>query len=112
MQSRDGGGAQAYTPSPDTFLTLEAIAPKYDQLREFAGEILSGPMSIKVRLWEDGEAEMRAYHEHGYADSDVRHRTVLRYHSRTGEVIGGVFETSGTEKTLLHKETVAHFGSL
>jgi len=112
MRSYNDGGAQAYTPSPDTFLSLEAIAPKYDELRDLAGEILSGPMSIKLRLWEDGEVEMRASHEHGYADSDVRHRTVLRYHSRTGEVIGGVFETGGSEKTLLHKETVADFGSL
>ena len=104
--------AQLPDPSPGDFPALEAVASKYDQLLDLAGEVLEGRMSARMKLWEDGEVEIRAWHEHGYPDSDVEHRTVLRYHSRSGDVIGAIFEVSGESKTLLHKETITNIGAL
>ena len=99
-------------PSTGDIPDLTAVQPKLDQLLELADEVLEGRCSVRVNLWEDGEVETRVWHAHGYPDSDIRHRTVLRYHSRDGDVTGAVFETSGDERALLHKETLANLGML
>lgn len=115
MATRKGAAAVRdgmSTPSPGEFPALEAVAPKYDRLLELAEENLDGPISARFRCWEDGEVEIRVYHAHGYADSDVRHKTVLRYHSRTGDVVGAVKEVSGDSEALLHRETITNIGSL
>jgi hypothetical protein len=99
-------------PSPEDLPSLEAVASKYDQLVELAGQILQGRMTVRLRCWEDGEVEIRAYHAHGYPDSHVRHKTILRYHSGSGDVVGAVKEVSGETEELLHKETIANLGAL
>lgn len=102
----------SYRPSPEALPDLARVVDKYDAVVQLAGEILQGPMSVRLRCWEDGEVEIRAYHGHGYPDCDVTHRTVIRYHSNEGKVIGAVFETSRESKTLLYREQLTTIGTL
>lgn len=108
----DTTGPEPPGPSTGDIPDLTAVQPKLEQLLELAEEVLDGRCSVRINLWEDGEVEIRVWHAHGYPDSDVRHRTVLRYHSRDGDVTGAVFETSGDERALLHKETLANLGMM
>lgn len=113
MPDRDSLSDAVADPSLDAIPDLTALQPKYERLLELADEILVGRATVTIELWEDGEAEIRVYHAHGYPDSDVRHRTVLRYHSETGDVTGAVFETGVADgKTLLHREKIANIGTL
>lgn len=99
-------------PEAPELLSLGAVQPKYEALVELADEILSGRMTVRIKLWEDGEVEIRAYHVRGYPDSSARHKTILRYHSRSGDVIGAVKEVSGETDDLLLRETVGNLGRI
>ena len=101
-------------PDVDALPALDAIAPAYDRLLEAASERLEGPIQTRIRTWEDGEYELRAYH--GYGPHEQRPGTayhhVLRYHSREGELLEALLavDIDTTAKSLIHRERVATDG--
>lgn len=97
-------------PSVRDVPDLETVAPYYDHLLELARELLDGPISTRIKTWEDGEFEIRAFH--GYGPHPQRPRTtfhhVLRYHSGDDEIVAALLavDIDTVDKTLIARETV------
>jgi len=113
-----GQWGEAYAPPPrepdtDAIPSLHAIADRYDELLAIAEEHLNGRITTRIRAWEDGEVEIRAWHGYGpYDGGDDRLRAVLRYHSRSGAVTAAVLRLDGDKREVLHRETLTTLGGL
>jgi hypothetical protein len=98
-------------PDTDAIPSLHAVAERYDDLLAIAEDQLDGRITTRIRAWEDGEVEIRAWHGYGpYDRGDDRLRAVLRYHSRSGAVTAAVLQLNGDKREVLHRETLTTLG--
>lgn len=91
--------------------SMQTLAPIVDQLREIARSELSEPQALKIALWDDGDYDIRVYHQMGF---DTREQ--ILYDNETWEVryqywkgvqwhSEFVSEEEGTVRTATFEET-------
>lgn len=89
---------------------FDDVAEKLATLLDLAQQELEGRISTRIRMWEDGEFEIRVWH--GYAsprpEDPVRLRAVLRHHSTDDYVEAAIMKIDDTvgEKKIVHRETI------
>lgn len=89
---------------------LETVAPYYDAVLELAERELDALIQTRIRTWEVGEFEIRAYHGYGphplWPQTTYQH--VLHYHSEEREVTIGLLaiDLDTEDKTLIYKRLV------
>lgn len=94
------------SPSTEEMPSLDVVAEKTAAVFTLAQEELESRLSTRIRMWEDGEFEVRVWHSYGPYGGDTNLRALLRYHSRDGDIEGGVTERCGDERRILHRETL------
>jgi hypothetical protein len=97
-------GRVTETASVETVPSLDRIAPTYDRLLALASELCSGPVTTRIRTWEDGEFEVRVWHKYESPEPESYRKEVLRAHSREADVSAAVVEIderTGEERLLL-----------
>lgn len=91
-------------PAPTKMIDWRELGPKVEAVKRLASKNMTGPTSLQVNLWEDGEAKVMAFHSsHGL-------KTVIQYHTSDGEVIGGI-HCRDTEE-VYHKERITNLGAI
>jgi hypothetical protein len=105
-------GETERAPAAERVPSLGEIAPVYDRLLALADSLLSGPVTTRVRSWQDGEFEVRVWHKYGSPDRDGHRKEVLRYHSREASVTGAVLDVdSAGEETVLWADEIGADGT-